>query len=91
MAPGKGGGVERGGKPQDGHRWCGHRYIGLWYLTYIVMVELKLLEFIELTGCQPCGHRAGYVQQVACRDADALDGALVGGDDGFGEFRIIID
>ena len=36
------------------------------------MVELKLLEFIELTGYQPGGHRAGYVQQVACRDADAL-------------------
>ena len=55
------------------------------------MVELKLLEFIELTGCQPGGHRTGYVQQVACRDADVLNGALVGGDDGSGEFRIIID
>ena len=55
------------------------------------MVELKLLEFIELTGCQPGGHHAGYVQQVTCRDADALNGALVGGDDGSGEFRIIID
>ena len=55
------------------------------------MVELKLLEFIELTGCQPGGHRAGYVHQVACRDADALNEALVGGDDGSGEFRIIID
>nr|XP_045087179.1 zinc finger MYM-type protein 1-like [Aegilops tauschii subsp. strangulata] len=46
------------------------------------MVELKLLEFIELTGCQPGGHHAGYVQQVACRDADALNGAPVGGNDG---------
>ena len=55
------------------------------------MVELKLLEFIELTGCQPGGHCAGYVQQVACRDAYALKGALVGGDDGSGEFRIIIE
>ena len=55
------------------------------------MVELKLLEFIELTRCQPGGHRAGYVQQVACRDADALNGALVGGYDGSKEFRIIID
>ena len=55
------------------------------------MVELKLLEFIELTGCQPGDHRAGYVQQVACRDADALNRAPVGGDDGSGEFRIIID
>ena len=55
------------------------------------MVQLKLLEFIELTGCQPGGHRAGYVHQVACRDADALNEALVGGDDGSGEFRIIID
>jgi hypothetical protein len=55
------------------------------------MVELKLLEFIELPGCQLGGHYAGYVQQVACRDADALNGALVGGDDGSGEFRIIID
>ena len=55
------------------------------------MVELKLLEFIELTGCQPGSHRAGYVQQVACRDADALSGAPVEGDDGSGEFIIIID
>ena len=42
------------------------------------MVELKLLEFIKLTGCQQGGHRAGYVQQVARRDADAFNGALVG-------------
>ena len=55
------------------------------------MVELKLLEFIELTGCHLGGHCVGYVQQVACRDADALNGALVGGDDASGEFRIIID
>ena len=55
------------------------------------MVELKLLEFIELTGCQAGGHHAGYVQQVACRDANALNGALVGGDGGSEEFRIIID
>ena len=27
------------------------------------MVELKLLEFIELTGCQPAGHHAGYVSR----------------------------
>ena len=55
------------------------------------MVELKLLEFIELTGCQPGGHHAGYVQQATCRDADALNGALVGGDDGFVEFKIMND
>ncbi len=55
------------------------------------MVEFKLLEFIKLTGCQPGSHRAGYVQQVACWDANALNGALVGGDDGSGEFRIILD
>ena len=55
------------------------------------MVEFKLLEFIKLTGCQPGSHRAGYVQQVACRDADALNGALVGGDDGAVEFKIMND
>ena len=55
------------------------------------MVELKLLEFIELTGCHLGRHHAGYVQQVTCQDADALNIALVGGDDGSGEFRIIID
>ena len=55
------------------------------------MVELKLLEFIELMRCQLGGHRAGYVQQVACWDADALNGALVGVDDGSVEFIIIID
>ena len=53
------------------------------------MVELKLLEFIKLTGCQPGSHFAGYVEQVACRDADVLSGALVGGDDGSGDFKII--
>ena len=55
------------------------------------MVERKLLEFFEFSGCQPGGHHAGYVQQVACQDADALSGALVGGDEGSGELRIIID
>ena len=53
------------------------------------MVELKLLEFFEFTGCQPGVHRAGYVQQAACRDAEALNGALVGGDDGSVEFKIM--
>ena len=47
------------------------------------MVELKLLEFSKFRGCQPSVHRAGYGQQVACRDAEALNGALlVRGDDG---------
>ena len=55
------------------------------------MVELKLLEFIELAGCQPGGHRARYVQQVACREVNALNGALVGGDDGSEEFKIMND
>ena len=44
----------------------------------------------RIDGIQPGGPHAGYVQQVACRDADVLNGALVGGDDGSGEFRIII-
>ena len=60
-------------------------------VTYRCNVELKLLEFIELTGCQPGSHHAGYVQQVACQDADALNGGPVGGDDGSEEFSIIID
>ena len=41
------------------------------------MVELKLLEFSEFRGCQPSVHRAGYGQQVACRAAEALYGALM--------------
>ena len=41
------------------------------------MVELKLLEFSEFRGCQPSVHLAGYGQQVACRDAEALNGALL--------------
>ena len=46
------------------------------------MVELKLLEFSEFRGCQPSIHLAGYGQQVACRDAEALNGAqLVRRDD----------
>ena len=45
-------------------------------------VELKLLQFSEFRGCQPSVHLAGYGQQVACRDAEALNGALlVRGDD----------
>ena len=55
------------------------------------MVELKLLEFFEFRGCQPSIHRAGYGQQVARQDAEALNGALVGGDDGSEEFKIIND
>ena len=52
------------------------------------MVELKLLEFFEFRGCQPSVHRTGYGQQVACRDAEALNGALlVRGDDGFEEIK----
>ena len=41
------------------------------------MVELKLLEFPEFRGCQPSVHLAGYGQQVACRDAEALNRALL--------------
>ena len=54
----------------------------------MVMVELKLLEFSEFRGCQPSVHRAGYGQQVACQDAEALNGALlVRGDDGSKEIK----
>ena len=49
----------------------------LWYETFVVMVELKLLEFSEFRGCQPSLHLAEYGQQVACRDAEALNGALL--------------
>ena len=41
------------------------------------MVQLKLLEFSEFRGCQPSIHLAGYGQQVVCRDAEALNGALL--------------
>ena len=52
------------------------------------MVELKLLEFSEFRGCQPSVHLAGYGQQVACRDAEALNGALlVRGDNGSKEIK----
>ena len=52
------------------------------------MVELKLLEFSEVRGCQPSIHLAGYGQQVACWDAEALNGALlVSGDDGSKEIK----
>ena len=52
------------------------------------MVELKLLEFSEFRGCQPSVHRAGYGQQVACRDAEALnEGLLVRRDDGSEEIK----
>ena len=90
MAPGKGGGLERGGKPRDGQRRCGHKFLvfGSWYETFVVMVELKLLEFSEFKGCQPTVHLAGYGQQVACQDAEALNGALlVRRDDGSEEIK----
>ena len=49
MAPGEGGGVERGGNPRDGQRWCGHEFLVCsWYETFMVMVELKMLEFSKL-------------------------------------------
>ena len=52
------------------------------------MVELKLLEFSEFRGCQPSMHRAGYGQQVACWDGEALNGApLVRRDDGSEEIK----
>ena len=90
MAPGESGGVERGGKPRDGQRWCGQKILvfGSWYETFVVMVELKLLEFFEFKGCQPSVHHVGYGQQVACWDAEALNGALqVRGDDGSEEIK----
>ena len=89
MAPGEGGGVERGGKPQDGQRWCGHKsLVCSWYETFVVKVELKLLKFSEFRVCQPSVHRAEYGQQVACRDAEALNGALlVRGDNGSNEIK----
>ena len=68
MALGEGGGVERGGKPRDGQWWCGHKFLvfALWYETFMVMVELKLLEFFEFRVCQPGVHRVGYGQKVEC-------------------------
>ena len=61
---------------------------GLWYETFELMVELKLLEFSEFRGCQPSVHRAGYGHQVACQDAEALNMALlVRGDDGSEEIK----
>jgi len=52
------------------------------------MVQLKLLEFSEFRGCQPSVHRVGYGQQVACWDAEALNGALlVRRDDGSEEIK----
>ena len=48
MAPGEGGGVEKGGKLHDGQWRCGHEFLVCsWYETFMVMVELKLLEFSE--------------------------------------------
>ena len=78
MAPGEGGGVERGGKPRDGQWWCGHEFLVCsWYETFVVMVELKLLEFSEFKGCQRSVHLAGYGQQVACQVAVELNRALL--------------
>ena len=52
------------------------------------MVQLKLLEFSEFRGCQPSVHRVGYGQHVVCRDAEALNGALlVRSDDGSEEIK----
>ena len=52
------------------------------------MVELKLLEFSKFRGSQPSVHRAGYGQQVACRDVEALNGALLlRGDNGSEEIK----
>ena len=54
----------------------------------MVMVELKLLEFSGFRGCQPSVHHAGYGHQVACRDVEALNRALlVRGDDGSEEIK----
>ena len=89
MAPGEGGGVERGGKPRDGQWWCGYKFLVCsWYETSMVMVELKLLEFSEFRGCQPSVHLAGYGHHVACRDAEELNRALlVRRDDGSEEIK----
>ena len=58
----------------------------------MVMVELKLLEFSAFRGCQPNVHHVGYGQQVGCRDAEALNGALlVRGDDGSEEIKFMKD
>ena len=59
-----------------------------WYETFVVMVELKQLEFSEFRGCQPSVHLDGYGQQVACRDAEALNRVLlVRRDDGSDEIK----
>ena len=89
MALGEGGGVERGGKLQDGQWWCGNEFLVCsWYETFVVMVQLKLLEFSEFRGCQPTVHRTRYGQQVACQDAKALNEALlVKRDDGSDEIK----
>ena len=64
---------------------------GMWYVISWGIVELKQLYFCEFRGFQPGVHRVGpgMLAQVACQDAEALNGALVGGDDGSGDFKII--
>ena len=80
--------MERGGKPRDVHRWRHHRFMAFdsWYDIFVRIIELKHVEFVEFRGCQPGVHHVGYVQ-VACRDAEVVNGAPVGGDDGSGEFK----
>ena len=63
-----------------------------WYETFVVMVQLKLLEFSEFRGYQASVHLAGYGQQVACRNVEALKVAvLVRTDDGSEELEIMND
>ena len=82
--------MERGGKLRDGHRWRRVRYMAfsLWYVSFVGLIEIKHLEFAEFRGCQLGVHHAGYMQ-VARRDAEAVNRAPVGGDDGSREFKII--
>ena len=59
---------------------------------FVVIVELKLLEFFEFRGCQSSVHRVGYGHQAACRDTETLNGALlVRGDDGSEDIKFTKD
>ena len=85
MALGEG---ARCGQRRKNTGWTTEVWAQIVGVRFVVMVELKLLEFFEFRGCQPSVHLAGYGQQVACRDAEALNGALlVRRDDGSKEIK----
>ena len=58
---------------------------------WVQVVELKYLEIVEFCGLEPGVDGRGSALEVGRRDAEAVNGTFMAGEDGFWKVEIISD